>query len=134
MVRIEWKQLQKQTKLPLIAGILEIGLACVAMGFSSLVIGSWGLIIHELPALLFGLYGLVAFVVGLVGGFSALRREHFVLAVSGLCLLICWGVSLCYGSVTSVSTQMSELLFPVAIVLFAALSVVFLFTSKTEFI
>lgn len=120
---------------PIVAGVFEIVLACIIMFMTSV-----GIIIHVAstpqPQLTFIIYGLVAFILGLMGGIFSIKRTRFVLALVGASSIMCWGILADWLVLSTVGSHepLSEgIIIGTLTIIFSILSIAFLLTSRTEF-
>ena len=88
----EWLKQRSAAKAPTIAGLLEVLSASVPLLLSSYAL----LVIVGNPEyqgqLLFLIYGLVAFLLGFIGGAFALKRQRVEVAIAGALSVMLWGI------------------------------------------
>lgn len=131
----------RKTGFPIAGGILEIIASCasVVIGIvymAAFLSGSWSYWpVVRWNFLFAGLFGIVAFAVGLTGGIISLRREHFVLAIVGNCLIITGGfVDFLAMALEGYSNSwIGGLVFGFPLTVLSVLSLVFIAVSKSEF-
>ena len=136
--------IHKHTPLPITAGILTIIAACIiiAMGIVCVVeaLSSFGHgfgygYIAGVNIFLWvtGIFGLIAFPIGLVGGIFSLRRRYIALPIFGICLLITSGVLLLILNNSGALLVMPVWVSGLATMIFAILGIIFVTASKGEF-
>ena len=130
----------KKTKLPIVAGILELVLACISMFIGSMAMTltiKSGMIDPTLHSqFVVGVFGVVAFPMGLIGGIFAIRRRFLVLAVVGALLMLIWGILLDWHVISvplSPSDFITGVMFGNVMILLSVLDLALLHTSRAEF-
>jgi hypothetical protein len=137
---------RQETGFPVAAGILTIIAAC-----ASAVAGIIGMIAFEgsivtvsfvsssfsanYPLLYVGMFGVLGFSFGLMGGIFSLKREYFALSIIGMYVLFVSGVATMIAfALAEYSSWVSGLPFGLPIVILSILSVIFTTISKREFV
>ncbi|MFQ6064194.1 MAG: hypothetical protein ACE5L6_01840 [Candidatus Bathyarchaeia archaeon] len=131
-----------KTKFPVVAGILEIILACISMFLGSMALTPllrmdvvWAMRLLSSQIAL-GLFGLVTFLVGLVGGILAIRRIRFLVALTGAFLLMVWGFLFDWFVISTPlrdNSFIQGLMFGNLMILLSIVDIALLFTSKAGF-
>jgi len=138
-----------KTGFPTAAGIMTIIAACICafIGVLNLFDSMWGYLyinehyypindIHEFVA---GVFGVVAFIAGLVSGRMSLRRKHFGLSIAGMCFIIVSVLIAISETVASIRAHNGIvsvegiLIFNGPPIALALLSLIFVAISKLEF-
>lgn len=128
-----------KTKFPVVAGILEIILACISMFIGSmaltLTIRSGMLFVLRIYSLqiALGVFGLIAFILGLMGGIFAIKRSRFFIALTGSFVLICWGFFFGWFVISVNPREYSGIMFGNLMILLSIVDLILVFTSKAEF-
>jgi len=120
----------KRNKLPLIAGIFAIIAACICaflgISFTVGVVRTPSYLVDPYSAEV-GIFGLIGFAFGLIGGILTLKRRMFYLAIIGVALLIPEGV------VLHIFGTAAGWVFGTPVILLAVLSIFFAASSRKEF-
>jgi len=87
-----------KTVYPTAAGIMTIIAAaiCIFIGGLNLFSSLWGYLyinehyypINDLQLFVAGIFGVLAFILGLISGITSLRRKHLALSITGMCSII----------------------------------------------
>jgi len=133
--------LRKRTGLPIAGGILTIIAACVSIiggviGMAAFIsFLSWSYYYYYRPiyqVLFMGVFGILAFALGLTGGIFSLKRRHFALSIIGTSFVVVSGV-ITMEAIAITGSWSFGLLLGLPPVLLSILGLIFVAISKGEF-
>lgn len=140
---------QGKTYRPIIAGIMTIVAACMLAfsGVLDLFISLYGYLyinnvyypINDINRFTAGIFGILAFFLGLASGRASLRRKHFALSIAGICFIIVSVPVIILEGVASILAHNGKfsiegiLIFYSPLMVFAIVSLILVAISRHEF-
>ena len=131
----------KTTGLPIAGGILAILASCItcfiAVSVIAAFLGNLSIYLSVPPfygMIFLGMFGIVAFALGLAGGITSLTRKNFAPSIVGICFSILQGfiIVIVSGTVGD-SALRAGFLLGLPIIALSILGLIFVAISKAEF-